>query len=46
MSKYKAKLSPKREKLTAQDAADEKQFFKWAIIITIAIIALIYIIMR
>lgn len=45
MSKYKVKASPKRDKLTAQDAVEEKQFFKWAIIVTIIVIAIIYFLM-
>ncbi len=46
MSKYRVKGSPRKEKLSAQDAAEEKQFFKWAIIVTIIIIAVIYLVMR
>lgn len=46
MSKYKARVAPKREKLSSQDAAEEKQFFKWAIIITVAVIVLIYFLMQ
>jgi hypothetical protein len=42
MSKYKVKASPKKEILSSQDAKDEKQFFKVAIIVTIVIIVLIY----
>lgn len=42
MSKYKVKASPKKEVLSAQDAKDEKQFFRVAIIVTIVVIALIY----
>jgi hypothetical protein len=42
MSKYKLKASPKKEVLSAQDAKDEKNFFKVAIIVTIVVIGLVY----
>ncbi|MCZ2101906.1 MAG: hypothetical protein LC107_10260 [Chitinophagales bacterium] len=43
MSKYKARV-PKtnKDKLTAQDIKEEKQFFKIAIILTIVVIGIIY----
>ena len=45
MAKYKARV-PKtsKDKLTAQDLNDEKQFFKVAIIVTVVVILLIYLI--
>ncbi|HRO07997.1 MAG TPA: hypothetical protein PK611_04990 [Saprospiraceae bacterium] len=47
MSKYKAKVPKKsNDKLTAQDLKDEKQFFKVAIIATLIIILVIWLIFR
>ncbi|KXK38245.1 MAG: hypothetical protein J5I52_10425 [Saprospiraceae bacterium] len=49
MSKYtkqKLKSTPKGQRLTAQDAKDEKEFWKWAIIITVITIIVIYFIFR
>jgi|JI7StandDraft_1071085.scaffolds.fasta_scaffold12209_1 RsiW-degrading membrane proteinase PrsW (M82 family) len=42
MSKYKVKASPKKDVLSSQDAKEEKQFFRIAIIVTIVVIVLIY----
>lgn len=44
MSKYKVKHSPKRDIQSAEEVKEEKQFFKVAIIVTIIIIALIYVV--
>jgi len=46
MSKYKLKRSPKRENMSAEDKAQEKKFFQIAIIVTIVVILLIYLVMR
>ncbi len=42
MSKYKIKPTPKKEILSSQDAKDEKQFFKVAIVVTLVVIIVIY----
>ncbi|MFN8339627.1 MAG: hypothetical protein U0T36_11485 [Saprospiraceae bacterium] len=44
MSKYKVKHSPKRDIQNAEDIKGEKQFFKVAIIVTVIVIALIYLV--
>ncbi len=44
MSKYRVKSSPKKDTLSAQDAKEEQKFFKVAIIVTLVIIGLIYLV--
>jgi RsiW-degrading membrane proteinase PrsW (M82 family) len=44
MSKLRARTTPKRDKLTAEDLKQERKFFKIAIIVTIVLIVLIYLI--
>lgn len=44
MSKYRVRTSPKKEKLTAEDLKQERKFFKIAILVTVILIILIYII--
>ncbi|MFZ1751013.1 MAG: hypothetical protein WAU01_12505 [Saprospiraceae bacterium] len=44
MAKYRLKSSPKKKSLSAQDARDEKKFFKVAIIVTLVVIILIYLV--
>ncbi|MCB0660704.1 MAG: hypothetical protein KDC04_07200 [Saprospiraceae bacterium] len=46
MSKYRVKNPYKRAGETAQDKADEKKFYRVAIITTLVIILLIYLIFK
>ncbi len=46
MSKYRVKPSPKKQALSAQDIKDEKQFMKVAVIVTVVIIGIIYLIFQ
>ncbi len=44
MSKYRVKPTPKKQALSVQDIKDEKKFMKVAIIVTIAVIGIIYLV--
>lgn len=42
MSKYRVKASPKKEALSAKDIQEEKKFFRVAVLVTLIVIALVY----
>ena len=44
MSKFRARTTPKKDKLTAEDLQQERKFFKIAILVTVVLIILIYLI--
>ncbi|MEZ4910396.1 MAG: hypothetical protein R2774_06010 [Saprospiraceae bacterium] len=46
MSKYKVRSTPKADKLTAEDKAQEQKFIKVAIIVTLVVILLIYLVFQ
>ena len=46
MSKYRVKASPKKQALSAQDIKDEKQFLKVAVIVTLVIIFIVYLVFQ
>lgn len=44
MAKYRVKSAPKRQVESATDIKDEKKFFKVAIIVTVVLLALVYLV--